>query len=233
MIRRWPLAWRVSLRLAGWPPVAGCALAVTFGLALSAAPWRTEGARSRAFRVVETIVPLVVGLQGAYLLSPEDESPLEVLLACPRPIGWALFERLTVLLTLQGSVALIGSLAGWALVEAEPMSITAMRWIAPSMALCGVALFTTQLTRQGVFGALLATVLWGGMFFGGDAMVGRWPFLWPAHLYLQPGDVTPIVYTFNRAALILGGMGTTALAAYLTRDEERMLGVRRVKGARR
>jgi hypothetical protein len=203
------------------------------GLVLSASTWRAEGSHPLTVRVVEVIVPLVVGLQSAYLLSPEDEPPLEVLLACPRPLAWVLFERLAVLMTLQGGIALMGSLVGLALPQAERWPVAILRWIAPCVAICGVALFATQLTRQGVFGALLVTLLWGGMFFGGDAMIARWPFLWPVHLYLQPGDAAPTVYVLNRATLILAGVGTTALAAYLTRDEERMLGVRRVRGRSR
>jgi len=233
MTRRWPIAWSASLRLVGWLPSAGGVVAITLGLALSVSTWRAEGAHPLTVRVVEVIVPLVVGLQSAYLFSPEDEPPLEVLLACPRPLAWVLFERLAVLMTLQGGVALMGSLVGLALPQAERLSVAVIRWMAPCVAICGVALFTTQLTRQGVFGALLVTLLWGGMFFGGDAMIARWPFLWPVHLYLQPEEATPTVYVLNRATLILAGVGMTALAAYLTRDEERMLGVRRVGGMSR
>jgi hypothetical protein len=219
--------------LVGWLPSAGGVVAIALGLGLSASTWRAEGSHSLTVRIVEVIVPLVVGLQSAYLLSPEDEPPLEVLLACPRPLAWVLFERLAVLMTLQGGIALMGSLVGLALPQAERWPVAILRWIAPCVAICGVALFATQLTRQGVFGALLVTLLWGGMFFGGDAMIARWPFLWPVHLYLQPGDAAPTVYVLNRATLTLAGAGLIALAAYLTRDEERMLGVRRVRGRSR
>jgi len=75
-------------------------------------------------------------------------------------------------------------------------------------------------------GALLATLLWCGMLLGGDALIVRWPFLWPIHIYLQPQSMLHTVYALNRAGLMLAGLALTAMAARLTRDEERMLGVR-------
>ena len=97
----------------------------------------------------------------------------------------------------------------------------------------GVAVFTTLLTRQGVLGALLVTVLWGGTLFGGDALLARWPFLWPVHVYLQPMAVSPTVYALNRVVLTLAGSALAVLGSRLTRDEERMLGVRGSRGTKR
>ena len=223
---------RTNARLVGWLPVAGSAVAVALGLALAAGMvWQGPTGR-----VVETAVPLVVGLQAAFLLSPEDEPPLELLLACPRPLAWTLWERWAVMMVLQGSVALAGTFVslvllgneGPALSMAEGLPPAVARWLAPCAWLAGVALLTTQLTRQGVFGALLATLMWSGMRVGGDALLSRWPFLWPLHVYLQPEGVAPAVYALNRTGLTLAGLALAALAAYLTRDEERVLGVRSV-----
>jgi hypothetical protein len=172
---------------------------------------------------VETIVPLVAGLQAAFLLSPEDEAPLELLLSCPRPLALVLLDRLIMLMILQGSVALTGNLAVLLMYENEGWLITVARWFAPCLCLSGVALFTTQLTRQGSFGALLETLMWGGMLFGGDGLLRRWPFLWPLHVFLQPDRVDTIVYMLNRAALISIGAVLVMLALHLSRDEERMM----------
>lgn len=230
---RWHLAPRTSVRLIGWLPVAGSAVAVALLLTLNATLWRGQSAPLLpTARVVETFVPLVVGLHAAFLLSAEDEPSLELLLACPRPLAWALLERVAVMAAQQGSVALGGSLVGLALPGAEGSHLAIARWLTPCAWFGGVALFTTQLTRQGVFGALLVMLLWGGTFFGGDALLTRWPFLWPLHAYLQPEAVAPNTYVLNRSGLILAGFILTALAARLTRDEERMLGVRKVRGVR-
>ena len=77
-------SWRISLRLSGWWPVA--ASAVLVGLAV-VFPGRDATPLSAA-RCVETIVPLLAGVQAAFLFSPEDEPGLEVTLACRRPLAW-------------------------------------------------------------------------------------------------------------------------------------------------
>ena len=187
------LAWKTNLRLVGWNPAVGSALAVALGLGLTNSLWGTSGSTPLTLRVVETIVPLVAGLQAAFLLSPEDEAPLELLLSCPRPLALVLLERLVMLMILLGSVALTGNLVILLLQENEGWLMTISRWFAPCLCLSGVALFTTQLTRQGSFGALLETLMWGGMLFGGDGLLRRWPLLWPLHVFLQPHRVGPIV----------------------------------------
>jgi hypothetical protein len=217
------IAWKTNLRLVGWNSAVGSALAVALGLVLTNSLWGTSSFTPLTLRVVETIVPLVTGLQAAFLLSPEDEAPLELLLSCPRPLALVLLERLVMLMILQGSVALTGNLATLLLQEDEGLLLTITRWFAPCLCLSGVALFTTQLTRQGSFGALLETLMWGGMLFGGDGLLRRWPFLWPLHVFLQPHHVGSIVYMLNRATLISIGLILAALALYLSRDEERMM----------
>ena len=97
--------WRISLRLLGWWPVAASAALVGLTLLTST----SEVTPLSVARCVETIVPLLAAVQAAFLFSPEDEPGLEVTLACRRPLAWTMLERLTWLLVLQGSVALIGS----------------------------------------------------------------------------------------------------------------------------
>lgn len=226
-------AFHTSAHLVGWMPSAGSAVAVMLGLVMVASLWRPASAPPLTVRVVEAIVPLVIGLQAAFLLSPNDEPPLELLLTCPRPLAWALFERSIVLVAMQGSVALFGSLITLAFPEGEGLLLATLRWLAPGAWIGGVALFTTLLTRHGIYGALLVTLLWGALLFGGDSLLIVWPFLWPVHMYLQPDGVPFDFYAFNRITLTAGGLALTILAAYLTRDEERLLGMRRTRWMRR
>lgn len=226
MKRNWPVAWRTSARLVGWLPLMGSTAAVALLLALNATIWRGEREPLLpAVRVVETIVPLVIGLHAAFLLSPEDERPLELLLASPRPSFWILLERLLVVAVLQGGVALIGSLAGLVLAGGEGMALTIVRWLAPSVFFGGVALFMTQLSRKGVFSALLTALLWGGLLLASEALPTEFFFLVPMHPYLQPGSVASADYVHNRISLALAGAVLTALALYLACNEERLLGV--------
>ncbi len=218
---------KYNLRLIGRLPTAGSALVIALVLTFNATLWRNAPFLATA-RAIETFVPLAAGLQAAFLLSPEDEPPLELLLAYPRPLAWTLVERLTMAAAMLGGVALAGNLAGLTFPGSEGLPLALARWAAPSVCLTGVALFTTELTRQGTFGALLSTLLWGGMLFGGDPLLTRWPFLWPLHAYLQPEAVSPAVYALNRVTLALAGLALIALAVHLTHDEEHMLGIRRV-----
>jgi hypothetical protein len=218
------------MRLIGWLPVAGGAALVALLLALNGIVWCGGGyPLVPTPRIVDTVVPLVVGVHAAFLLSPEDERPLELLLASPRPVSWALWERVGAMLAVQGGVALTGSLVALALPGGENMAQAAARWLVPCAWFGGVAVAVAVVTRQGVFGALLATLLWGGTLLGGDALLERWPWLWPLHAYLQPEDVSRRVYVLNRLLLALAGLLLVALAARLTRDEEHMLGVSSTK----
>jgi hypothetical protein len=133
------------------------------------------------------------------------------------------------MLALQGGVALAGNLVALALPGGEGIAQAMVRWLVPCAWFGGVAVAVALVTRQGVFGALLATLLWGGTLLGGDTLLERWPWLWPLHAYLQPGDASRHVYALNRLLLVLAGLFLVALAARLTRDEEHMLGVARAK----
>ncbi len=226
--------FKTNLRLVGWLPVAGSALAIALMLVLDATLWRVSPLLATT-RAVETFLPLMVGLQAAFLLSPEDEPPLELLLTCRRPLARPLLERLALLAALQGGVGVIGSLVvRWLGGDAqpEPFLLATARWVAPSVFIAGAALAVTLLTRKGTLSALMVLLLWGSMLLGSDAAVRRIFFLWPVHLFMQPQGVTLAEYARNRAALILLGLCLTALAAHVAGDEERMLGVRQPESSR-
>jgi hypothetical protein len=216
-------AWRTSLLLAGWQPAFGSLAAMAAGLALTVAVQAGSGFElSLASRVVETVIPLALGLQAAGLLSPETEPALELLLSYPRPLAWALLERLAAVFAVESAIAVAGCLVALAYSGGDFL-LALLRWVAPSIFLIGVAAFGTLMLRQGAYGTLLATLMWGGMLFGGDPLLTRFPFLWPLHVYLQPGATTVPIYLANRLTLTLLGLAFIAMAAWLTRDEERLL----------
>ena len=200
----WPIAGRESVRLIGWLPAAWGAALVALLLVLNGTIWR-EGDYPlvSTVRVVDTIVPLAVGVQAAFLLSPEDERALEILLSSPRPVAWALWERIGAMLILQGGAALVGNVIASTLLGGEGIARAVARWLVPCAWFGGVAVAAALVTRQGVLGALLATLLWGGTLLGGDGLLDRWSFLWPLHAYLQPEDVSRRIYALNRLALVL------------------------------
>ena len=218
-------AWKVGARMVSWLPAWCAAIAMAASLVITKLTWVSPGDPTMAARLVSAIVPLAMGLQAALALSPESEPALELLLACPRPLAWTLIERLLLAAGVETAIALAGYLGGSILLGSELLNQAFLGGLAPFVFLMGVAAFGTQTTRNGVYGTLLVTMMWGGMLFGGDALLSRWPFLWPIHVYLQPEAVHVTVYAINRVILILAGLILIALAAYLTRDEERMIGI--------
>lgn len=219
--RHLPHTLRTSARLIAWGPALGGAALVAV-VVLGVDPARTD-AFSPA-RIVEALVPLIAGMQAAFLFSPDDEPGLEVLLACPRPLAWTVVERLALLLAGQGAVALLGGLLASARLNTSVLEGVA-RWLPPLLVLSATALAITLSTRQPLFSVGLTLLLWFGLLWnsgpGGGFFLARWPYLWPLHLYLQPDHAD---FWLNRAALLLLGLNLVVLAAgHLLRDEERVL----------
>lgn len=218
--------WRVSLRLLGWWPVAASAVSVALALILHP-PGITALSPER---VIETIVPLLAGVQAAFLFSPEDEPGLEVTLACPRPITWTIVERLLWLLALQGGVALIGSV-GQSVHSPESVTVIMARWLAPLLFFTGLGLCLTLISHQIIFSVGLTALLWCGLMLAGDYITGTWPWLWPISAYAQP-DLAD--FWLNRIWVALCGLALMRFAAVnLARDPERVLLGTRLKKTRR
>ncbi len=239
-IRRQPgqIAWRAARRSMGWIPVIVTGLAVVAFLL----PEQTPGAMpwSERVRVIETLIPLAIGIQAALLFSPDDEPALEVLLACPRKISWVLLERLAVVLIAQTGIALVGIALTLALVNDADVSLTLVRWIPPALFLSGVAVYATLKSRVMAFGMVIAGLTWFAFSIFGEALLpGQptlWPlnyvlpFLWPIHPYLQPDSLTIGDYWLNRAFVTVVGIGLLILGIYQLRDEEYvLLGARGIK----
>lgn len=219
----WPIAWRTSLKLVGWAPLLASIVGLMLGF------WAIDSNPQAGFfeaRVVEILLPFTVSLHIAFILSPADEPPLELLLACPRPIGWVIVERLAVVAFLNGGVALVATLYSLTLPNAGGLLSESSRWVAASVALGGVTLLLTLCSRYGVVGLLLALSLWLSLLLNGDGLVARWPWVQPFHLYLQPGDASWAEYVLNRGTLVLGGVALVAFALRVSRDAEHLLGLR-------
>ena len=155
-------AWQVAGRMVSWLPAWCAAIALAASLAIASLTWVSPGDPTLASRLVAAIVPLGMGLQAALALSPESEPALELLLACPRPLAWALIERLMLAAGAEIAIAVAGCLGGSLLLGSEAPLQMLWRGLAPFVFLMGVAAFGTQTTRNGVYGTLLV-----------DADVGR------------------------------------------------------------
>lgn len=221
------IAWKNSLRLMGWLPAA--ASAAGLALLLTVAHLSKES----TLRLVEIVVPLALAVQTAFIFSPADEYPLEVLLACPRRPAWILLERWAALLAVQGVVALFGTLAALMITGDHDLLLAFTRWIAPALMLSGAAAYATIRSRMAIFGAAVTLLIWFGLVFAGDGLLPGHliaypfnyiqPWLWPFQPYLQPHRLTGADYVLNRIVVSALGIALVALAAYQLRIEEKVL----------
>lgn len=211
--------WRASLR-------ALSMAASVLPLALVGAAWGLGWGGAEPDHLLALLVPIAAAMQAAFLFSPEDEPALEVLMASPRPLAWTVLERFLVLLLVQGGAAL-GASGLLALAWRGSLVLIVAQWLPPLLCLSGLALFITLATRRAMMSLLSVGLLWAAFVALGDVLVVRWPFLWPLHLYLEPGEFG---YTLNRLLLGLAGVNGVVASLWLLRDEERLLlGERRAR----
>ncbi|MBI5960470.1 MAG: alpha/beta fold hydrolase [Chloroflexi bacterium] len=221
------IAWANSLRLGGALPVMFSSAAMILVIA--------SGGLSHAdtLRLVEIIVPLAMALQAVFILSPADDPPLEVLLACPRPAWWVVLERGLTIFVTQGGVALTGAVITLALTGSSDVLLAFGRWISPALMISGIALYTTVRSRVAVFGAAVTLLVWFVLVMMGDALLPTQPIMAPLNLikpwlwvfqpYLKPESLSSSDYLLNRIVVAGFGLGLIALAAFQLRDEESVL----------
>src|SRR5271157_1325701 len=219
---------RIHLKLVGWWPVSVSAALLTafFFLMLRSAGSRDENRTMYIRRAVETIAPLAFAVQAAFLLAPDNEPSVELLLACPVTLERVFQQRLILVAGMQLAVALAATLLFAAVLGGENLALAMIRWLAAGIVLAGVAIFATQLTRQGDFGTLLATLLAAASLYGGDEILKVWKWFWPFHVYLQPEKFGLETYLLNRLALVGIGLGLFLLSMKFLGDEDRLLGTR-------
>lgn len=218
---------RVNFKLVGWWPAALSAaiLSVFLVLERSADPGNPVEAMYLK-RAIETIVPMLFAVQAAFLLGPDNEPALELLSSYPRSLPRLLLDRLILVAGMHFLLALAATLIFWVLWGPENLGLALLRWLTAGIALGGLALFTTQLTRQGVFGTLMVTLLWASSLYGGDEILKVWRWFWPFHIYLQPEKLGLDTYLLNRLILVLAGLSLGLAAVRFLEDGDRLLDTR-------
>jgi hypothetical protein len=174
----------------------------------------------------EAIIPLAFGLQAAFLLTPENEPAIELLLSYPTALSRLLWERILSAALLYIGTALAVSMFVLFLTDGMDGVYIILGWLTPAVVLCGLSIFISQITRQGIFGALAVILAWGSSLYGGNAFLKVWPRFWLFHIYLQPENTTQVHYLINRLVIALIGLGLMMLASILLLNEERVLGVK-------
>ncbi len=225
-------AWRMSFRVVGWLGVSGAIIGIILLLIGKDSDPR-KFPLAGALRAVEFIIPLAVGIQAAFLFSPDDEPGMEVVLACPRPVSWILLERLVILAALQTVIALGGTAISLMIAGDGDVLLTFVRWISPALFFGGLGVYTTIRSRQPAFGVSIVGLIWFVFTFLGTTMLPGMPTFWPMNLvqpfiwsiygYLQPTDLAAGDYLLNRIVLGAFGLVLVMMSARQLSDEESIL----------
>ncbi len=231
-VNRARFALRASSRFVGWMPLLATVGTLALVWLITAGDQPVTLPFLHRLRIIENVIPLAIGLQAAFLFSPEDEPALEVLMACPRPPAWLVLERLGVLLVAQVSIALLATVL-MIPVTGEALHIALLRWTAPGLLFTGFAIFISLRSRNVLFGLLLTGVLWFAMALFQDAFVPGYPmlyplnylqpFAWGVHPYMQPAMLDWSDYLLNRGLVASGGILLLAAGVRYLRDSERVL----------
>jgi hypothetical protein len=219
---------RLNLKLAGWWPAAISAFLLAAFFLLESLTSPSAGVQDPDYphRAIETIVPLAFALQAAFLLAPDNDPALELLLSCPRPPEKLFLDRASLLGVIHLGIALVATLLFFSSWGTENILLAVLRWLPAGLALGGMAVFTTQVTRQGIFGMLMATLYWASSLSGGDGLLKVWRWFWPFHIYLQPEKLGLRFYLLNRLSITVLGLGLTLLGLHLLKNQDRLLGNR-------
>ena len=214
MSRRWSFAWRMSVRVVN----AWLAL-VSLGLAFLA--MLIPDLRGVS---VGLVVPLLAAIQAAFVFAPDDEPALELMLSSPRPASWLIYERLVLMLGMQIGVGLLWSLVLQAVAGRPLVLDNILWWLPPTLALTGLSLAVTLMMRRSSFGVLAGIGVFAMMLLFFDSVVMDQNWLYPLHLFLQPGWFSNEHYLLNRVVVSLIGVGLIGAVVYAMRDEENLLG---------
>ena len=211
----WQIAWKSSVHGLSWSPLLLTIALFALLLLRSLAPSLPTN------QVVMVVVPLAIGVQSAFLLSPDDEPMIELKLAAPRPFVWVLVERLLVLFAVQGSIAVLATVATVTM-DGNRYGVidVTMKWLPPAILLTGVALTITLATRQPALSVFMVVVLLFAALLFGDLAVQRWPFAWFLNPYAAPASYG---YALNRIVITLIGSGLIIRAAQTLNDPEDLL----------
>jgi hypothetical protein len=113
--------------------------------------------------VCELALPLVSAVTCAYLFSPENDPPLELLYACPPPIPILLGARgvwLAAVFVLPVSGVQVAFLAANASLQCADLWLLGQIWLPPALCLGGLGLFVTQWVRSAQAGVLVGVMVW-------------------------------------------------------------------------
>lgn len=210
--------WRHEIGRVGWvgwsAPFAAVVVAVAFATLANASGTPRPYVAGVLLTGLEAFVPLAVGLVAVTAIARDVGRELH--LALPRSYLATLGRRVAVVAgsgavaSITFWVALLGT--GW---WSGPGPATAtLVWLAPTLALAGLALLVATLGRSVVIATTTVAALWvGQQIYAASMAASAWgrPFL----LFLTSRVGTPDGWLTNRIVLSLAGLAMVAATAGL------------------
>jgi hypothetical protein len=226
MRQRWSMARRSAWRSVGVVQVAGAILVIGGTLIVMAAHSENAGGvglPGYTLRVVEALLPLIIGLSAGLLFAPDDEPALEIQAASPRPLYYLLLERGGLMFGVMTAIALGWLLVGQIVFSGEDLLAGTLRWLPPSLCMAGIAMSISVETKHSAFSVLTVLMLWFAMMIGFHELIALFPFLYPVYLFLDPTSTSEWMFTLNRVLLVTVGLALVAYACQRATNEEHIL----------
>jgi hypothetical protein len=215
------LIW-AQRRVVGWHMPVGSALLLAVAAAIILD--QSDQPLYHFQLVCELSLPLVSAVACAYLFSPENDPPLELLYACPPPIPILLGARwvwLAAVFVLSVSGVQVAFLAANASSSCADLWLLGQIWLPPALCLGGLGLLVTQGVRSAQAGVLVGVMVWLVQVLMlartfAESQVLRSVYLFPILAGLPMDEMT-----FNRWLLVgLGGL-FFSLGVAAARDPQR------------
>jgi hypothetical protein len=188
--------------------------------------------------LLEAGAPLLIALSLAFIVAPEADPAIELLMSYRRSLAWARIARLVTFTVEIGTVLLLSNAAfvEW---NARQLSLgfwqLIITWLSPAIFLSGIGMTSTLWFRRGAAGVAAAfTAYAANMLFLLVQMLFRSPPLFQSslfrsiYLFLTALTLqTPLdtMWLVNRLVLLILGCAVAVLGLWLVRDDERTLGV--------
>lgn len=188
---------------------------------------------------LEVGIPALIAISAVFVIAPESDVCLELIMTYRKPLLAIRSARLFVLFLQTGTVLVLGSIA---LIKSDQnltdfkLLQALLTWVSPTTFLVGVGLAGTLFGGRGAYGIasifvvfginisiLLLQRLYGVPIIESLALQSIYIFLTSMSLQLQ---VDHIWHT-NRLVLILLGLVGTCIALWFAPEDERVLGVSR------
>ncbi|MFN8421441.1 MAG: hypothetical protein U0528_19685 [Anaerolineae bacterium] len=202
--------WFVRRNFNWWLPLVSVIMLLILFLISNSNPSIGPFAGLTAAGVLPLLIPLMMGVQAATLLSLEDDHALELPLTCQRPFAWQVAEYALLTLILYLLLGAVGILIALPTAGSDFVALL-LRWLPAAVLLWGLGLRVCIATRQIIFSVMIVLALWYLLLYFGQTILVQYPYLWLLHPFLQSAQLPLILPESSSADFLLNRALVTSL----------------------